>query len=90
MFYCEYLEAYNAAVTKARATDHPVGLEACAEYGRRGFSIKLIPRDPAKRFGWECRCEVVNPTDPKITPCPAPEEHDAFQHLLIRNLRGQS
>lgn len=66
MFYTSYFDAYDAALAKAREMNRPVGLEACKEYGKSGFRVKLIPVDPDKRFGWEMRCEVVKPTDPVI------------------------
>ena len=64
MFFTDYHEAYAHALGKARELGRPVGIEAMCEYGRKGFSVKLVPVDPSKRFGWEMRCEVVNPTDP--------------------------
>ena len=65
MFYTDYHEAHAAALGLARGMDHSVGIEACKEhgrYGRKGFRVALIPNDPSERFGWEHRCEPVEPS----------------------------
>ncbi len=55
--------AHTAAVQDARQFNRPMGLERANEYGRTVYRVKMIPKDPGQRFGWEQRCEVVNPTD---------------------------
>lgn len=57
----QYVTAYNHAVDRARELNRPIGLEFIGG----SYVDKLIPRNPAHRSGWELRCEVVNPTDPK-------------------------
>jgi hypothetical protein len=35
------------------------------EYGIKWvYSVKMIPTNPQKRFGWELRCEVITPESP--------------------------
>lgn len=59
----KYIEAHNYAVTQARKLNQCYGLEAMPQYGKPGFSVKMIPNDPNKRFGWEMRCEAITPQD---------------------------
>ena len=56
--------ARHYASTQSKQYNQSYGIEKMREYGRRILSVKMIPNDPAKRFGWETRCEPVNPTDP--------------------------
>lgn len=60
----EYVKAHNYAVEKARQLNQCYGIEAMKEYGKDGFSVKMIPNNPDKRFGWEIRCEVITPESP--------------------------
>ena len=57
----DYHEAHAAAQADAQRFDRPMGLEKANEYGRTVYRVKMLPKDPAKRFGWECWCEVVEP-----------------------------
>lgn len=65
--YTDYYAAHAAALADARTFNRPMGLEKAREYGRTVYLVKMIPADPAKRFGWEMRCEVVQPTDPAMS-----------------------
>jgi hypothetical protein len=60
----EYIKAHNYAVKQARALNQCYGIEKMPRYGKAGFSVKMIPNNPGKRFGWEMRCEVVTPESP--------------------------
>lgn len=63
--YHDYHVAYNAAVRDANEYQRPIGLEKAKEYSTTVFRTFLLPKDPAKRFGHEVTCEVVNPGDPR-------------------------
>jgi len=60
MTHRSYEAAHAAALALARDLDRPVGL---AKAGR-GYSVRPLPLLPSNRFGWETRCEVVEPGDP--------------------------
>ncbi len=63
----QYIEAHNYAVTKARQLNMCYGIEKMKEFNRTVYSVKMIPTNPDKRFGWETRCEVVTPESPIYT-----------------------
>lgn len=56
-----YSIARGVAELDATILCRPMGLEKAIEYGREVFRVKMIPKDPKRRFGWETRCEVVEP-----------------------------
>lgn len=60
-----YAEAYDYAREQANLTKHPYGIER-NRYVAGGFTTFMLPIDPAKRFGHELRCEVVEPGSPRI------------------------
>ena len=60
----EYLKAHNHAVEQARKLGRCYGIEKMRQYGKNGYSVKMIPNNPILRFGWETRCEVVTPESP--------------------------
>jgi hypothetical protein len=62
----EYLKAYNYAVGESKRLNQCYGIENMPQYGKPGFSVKMVPNNPCKRFGWEMRCEVVTPESPLI------------------------
>lgn len=64
MTFRTWKDAHTAAVNDARLLQRPMGIEAVIEYGRSAFRVQMLPKDPNQRFGWETRCEVVEPTDP--------------------------
>jgi hypothetical protein len=64
--YPDYDTAFNAAVDDANMYNRPMGLEVAKEYGRRVWRVKMIPKLASQRFGWETRCQVVEPGEPKI------------------------
>jgi len=39
----------------------PMGIELANEYGRKVYRVAMLPIKRSQRFGWELRCEVVNP-----------------------------
>lgn len=53
--------AHADAQHDANTMRRPMAIEAAMEYGRKVYRVKMIPRDPSKRFGWETRCEIVDP-----------------------------
>ena len=57
----DYGRAREHAQAYANQLQRPVGIEAAKEYGRSCYRVKLIPIKVDQRFGWELRCEVVNP-----------------------------
>lgn len=61
----DYTAAYNAARLDALWLNRPIGIERCREYARDIFRTHLLPIDPARRFGWELRVEVVEPGSPR-------------------------
>ena len=65
----DYNEAAAVARFHARETKHAHGIEKWRDYGIGpwGSRVFMIPNDPAKRFGFEARCEAVSPTDPLST-----------------------
>lgn len=65
-FFREYKDARQHAETQAKTLKYPHGIEASKEYGRKGFSVKMVPRDPKNRQGHEMRMEIVEP--PKDAP----------------------
>ena len=60
----EYIQAHNYAVTRARKLNQCYGIEKMNQFGKKVFSVKMIPNNPDKRCGWEIRCEVVTPESP--------------------------
>jgi hypothetical protein len=66
-FYSQYRDAFNAACDLARKQGREVGLEKFKEFGKPGFRVFNLP-NPKKRYGFETRCQVVGPTEPKLEP----------------------
>lgn len=60
----EYIIAHNYAVEQARKLNQCYGIEKMKQYGKNGYSVKMVPNNPDKRFGWEIRCEIVTPESP--------------------------
>jgi hypothetical protein len=60
MIFDTWEEAKAYAQTKA----DELGLSYCIEKPTKyqGWSVKLIPQDPSRRFGWETRCQAVEPS----------------------------
>jgi hypothetical protein len=56
-----YTAARAQAQSEANRFNRPMGIERAREFGREVFRVKMIPKNPAQRFGWETRCEVVEP-----------------------------
>ena len=56
-----YHEARLVAQVDANRYGRPMAIEKAREYGQEVFRVKMIPVDPAQRFGWETRVEVVEP-----------------------------
>lgn len=53
--------AHQAAQHDANRYGRPMGIDGGKEYGKTVYRVKMIPKDPNKRFGWETRVEVVEP-----------------------------
>ena len=67
MTFIDYIEAHNYAVNKARSLNMCYGLEKMSQFGKQVYSVKMVPTNPDKRFGWECRCEIITPESPIYT-----------------------
>jgi hypothetical protein len=63
MFFTDYASAHTRALADARKYQQAMGIEKTTEYGKPGFRVAMIPNNPKNRFGWEFRCEAVEPTD---------------------------
>ena len=63
MTFTDYIEAHDYAVIKARQINHWYGIEKMNQFGKVVYSVKMIPNDPNKRFGWELRCEPIDPVN---------------------------
>lgn len=59
--YLTWGEAHDRAQWDANHYGRPMGLEKAKEYGRTVYRVSMIPKRPDQRFGWELRCEVVEP-----------------------------
>jgi hypothetical protein len=59
--YRDYQEAYAYARQEAKTLGRPLALEKANHYGRTVYVVKGIPADPKNRYGWETRCQVVEP-----------------------------
>lgn len=64
MTFEDYITAHNSAVNKARSLNLCYGIEKMNQFGKQVYSVKMIPTNPEKRFGWELRCEVITPDSP--------------------------
>lgn len=64
MWFADYKEAFNSAVDLAVRLGKEVGLEGFKEYGKPGFRVFHLPK-PENRYGFELRCQVVRPDEPK-------------------------
>lgn len=58
-----YEEAYYFASTRANASRLSQGIARAVEFGKVGYNVSFLPK-PGKRFGWELRCEAVEPGAP--------------------------
>lgn len=67
MTFTDYIEAHNYAVIKARQLKMCYGIEKMNQFGKQVYSVKMIPTNPEKRFGWELRCEAITPESPIYT-----------------------
>ena len=63
--FTDYHAAYEYARTQADTFTRPMGIEAATEYGRKVYRVKMLPKRPQDRYGWETRCEVVDPGMPR-------------------------
>lgn len=61
--FSEYKEALAHAQQQANQMGRDVGLEAMTQFGRKGYSVFLLPA-PRYRQGHELRAEVVSPRTP--------------------------
>ena len=60
----DYQEAYAHAINRANKYRQAYGIEKGTPPLQKNFRIAMIPNDPAKRFGWEYRCQAVEPGTP--------------------------
>ncbi len=61
-FFTDYDEAYAYARKKAKQLNHDYGLEKKKEYGKSGYSVKMLPSEK-NSFGHELRMQRVKPTE---------------------------
>lgn len=61
MRFTSYHDAREHAQMLADNSQRPYGLEASREYGKAGFTVHAVPANPAKRFGFELRLEIIEP-----------------------------
>jgi hypothetical protein len=59
----DWKEAHTAAVMLARQLNKEVGILKAKEYSSTVFQVMSLPK-PENRYGFELRCELVNPSDP--------------------------
>jgi hypothetical protein len=66
-----YPEARAAAIAKVRRFRSPVGIERTKPFGRTAFSVFFLPKKE-HRFGFELRCEALEPEayPPRHVPRP--------------------
>jgi len=64
MFFTDYIEAHNYAVENAKKYNQCYGIEKMNQFGKNGFSVKMVSNNPNNRTGWEIRCEIVTPDSP--------------------------
>lgn len=57
----DYFTRYREAQRQANLYNRSMGLEKVLEYGHVVYSLKMIPKRPKDRYGWETRCQVVEP-----------------------------
>jgi hypothetical protein len=65
-FHREYRDAFNAACDMARLRGREMGLEKVDGPLEKGFRVISLPK-PENRYGFELRCQVVTPTEPKMS-----------------------
>jgi hypothetical protein len=58
--FSDYGEARREAQRQANVYGRTMGLERADEYGRTVYRVQIIPKI-GQRFGWELRCETVDP-----------------------------
>lgn len=57
--YSDYKLARAAAERTAKKLGLSVGIEKRKEFGKTVFTVKLVPKDPSKRFGHELNMEII-------------------------------
>jgi hypothetical protein len=57
----QYGYAREHAQAWANRLRRPMAIEAATEYGRKVYRVAMIPVKVSDRYGWETRCEVVEP-----------------------------
>lgn len=62
--FTDWKQAHGAAVDLARLLKRETGIEKAKEFGKEVFRVHSLPK-PENRFGFELRCEIVRPTDPR-------------------------
>lgn len=60
-FFASYQAALDFATARARELGKPLGICATNEYGKAGFTVRMLPERPKDRYGWERSAEVVEP-----------------------------
>jgi hypothetical protein len=59
----DWKEAHTAAVLLARQLGKEVGILKAKEYSSTVYQVMSLPKRE-NRYGFELRCELVNPSDP--------------------------
>jgi hypothetical protein len=63
-YFDDFQEAYAHAINRANRYRQAYGIEKGTPPLQKKFRIAMIPNDPSKRFGWEYRCQAVEPGTP--------------------------
>src|ERR1700730_13490339 len=59
-----YFDAHSYALELAKTLGRETGIEKAKEFGRHGFNVHHLP-NPENRSGFELKCEIVRPMDPR-------------------------
>lgn len=62
--FSDWKAAHTAAQADANRLGLSLGIEKAKEYGKTVFRVSILPK-PENRYGWETRCEVVDPDLPQ-------------------------
>jgi hypothetical protein len=60
MIYLLWQDAHRDAQAQANASGRTMGIERVNEFGRSAYRVLGLPK-PENRYGFELRCELVEP-----------------------------
>ncbi len=64
-FFPDYPSALEHATARAAELDTAMGIHRVRGPLENGYTVSMIPRDPANRFGRDASAEAVNPPQRK-------------------------